>query len=192
MKNTLYLALIILLTTPVFSQNFVDKPVWQFNVLFDVGKSDIKSVYLSKLDSLANGMLTDSAFQVKITAHTDNTGSDVSNEKLSKNRAEAIKKILIQRNIDENQVAAVWKGEYEPVADNYTEGGKEQNRRVTIEVFRRIYLAKITSVIKNDSGIAVQNAFVTMRSKYLIDSTRTDSLGIFSINVPINPKFKLQ
>lgn len=184
MKNLLIFTVGFFFTLPIFAQNFTDLPVWQFNILFQTDRAIVQPQFLSTLDSLANGMVADSAFQVKITAHTDNTGSTDENEKLSKLRAETIKNYLIQRGINEKCLAVFWKAASEPVADNNTEGGKEQNRRVTIEVFRRIYLAQVTSVVKNDSGGVVPNALVLMRSKYLSDSTHTDSTGVFSINVP--------
>ena len=184
MKNLLFLLLNFLSISTVYSQNFTDLPVWQFTVLFQTDKANIQTQYKTKLDSLANGMVADSAFQVKITAHTDITGSFDENEKLSKLRAETIKNYLIQQGINEKRLAASWKAASEPIADNNTEGGKEQNRRVTIEVFRRIYLAKVTSVVKNDLGAVIPNALVMMRSKYLSDSTHTDSAGVFSIDIP--------
>lgn len=184
MKNLLFLLLNFLSISTVYSQNFTDLPVWQFTILFQTDKANIQTQYKTKLDSLANGMVADSAFQVKITAHTDITGSIDENEKLSKLRAETIKNYLIQQGINEKRLVASWKAASEPIADNNTEGGKEQNRRVTIEVFRRIYLAKVTSVVKNDLGAVVPNALVMMRSKYLSDSTHTDSAGVFSIDVP--------
>jgi outer membrane protein OmpA-like peptidoglycan-associated protein len=187
MKKHVFLYFLLLPIKPLLGQtapNFVDKPVWQFTLLFDVGKAAIQPQFHSKLDSLAVGMAHDTSFQVRIKAHTDASGSDALNEKLSKSRAETLKNYLSTRGIDDNRLETAWKGEFEPISDNDTEGGKMQNRRVTVEVFRRIYLAKMTSTVKSDSGVAVPNALVMVRSQYLTDSTRTDSLGVFSINVP--------
>ncbi len=183
MKNILMLLFALGFITQVYSQEFTEQSIWRFNILFETGKSDIQNTYFPRLDSLANA-LQDSTFNVTISAHTDNSGSDESNEKLSKNRAETIKNYLIQRGINDQRLKSQWKGEIEPISDNNTEGGKAQNRRVTVEVFRRIYLSQVTSVVRNDSGMAVVNALVTMRSKFLNDSIRTDSTGRFTIYVP--------
>ena len=172
------------MTNTLWGQNFVDKPIWQFTILFDVDKATIQPQFHSKLDSLTIGMTYDTSFQVQIKAHTDDSGSDAYNEKLSQSRAESIRNYLSTRVIDDIRLKTAWKGESEPILDNNTEGGKMQNRRVTVAVFRRVYVAKMTSIVKSDSGVAVPNALVMMRSKYLTDSTRTDSLGVFSINVP--------
>jgi outer membrane protein OmpA-like peptidoglycan-associated protein len=183
MKNILMLFLALIFTTQVYSQEFTEQSVWRFNILFETGKSDIQNNYFPRLDSLSNA-LQDSTFNVTLSAHTDNSGSDESNEILSKSRAEAIKNYLIQRGINDQRLKSLWKGEAEPISENDTEGGKAQNRRVTVEVFRRIYLSQVTSVVRDDSGMVVVNALVTMRSKFLNDSTRTDSVGKFTINVP--------
>ena len=183
MKNILTFLFALGCATQIYSQEFTEQSIWRFNILFEMGKSDIQNNYFPRLDSLANA-LQDSTFNVTISAHTDNSGSDLSNEKLSKNRAEAIKNYLIQRGINDQRLKTLWKGENEPISENDTEGGKAQNRRVTVEFFRRIYLSQVTSVVRNDSGMAVVNALVTMRSKFLNDSTRTDSMGKFTINVP--------
>jgi outer membrane protein OmpA-like peptidoglycan-associated protein len=184
MKALPFMLLLPLLSTMLKAQDFTDKSIWTFNVLFETGKSQIQTGYFTRLDSLSNAIKKDTMLHVAIMAHTDNNGSGASNEKLSHDRADAIKNDLLRRGIVENCMKMAWKGEVEPISDNFTEGGKAQNRRVTITLFRRIYIAKATSVVKNDSGAVVPNAIVTMRSKYLADTTRTDSAGVFTINVP--------
>jgi outer membrane protein OmpA-like peptidoglycan-associated protein len=184
MKTLPLFLLFCLYFSSLNAQEFTDKVVLDFNVLFETGKADIQTVYFTKLDSLSNGLKQDSMLRVTITAHTDNSGSDASNEKLSQNRADALKNYFLQQGIIETRFKTSWKGEIEPISDNFTEGGKAQNRRVVVTVFRRVYLSKVTSLVKNDSGIVVPNAIVIMRSRYLTDTTRTDSVGIFTINVP--------
>jgi outer membrane protein OmpA-like peptidoglycan-associated protein len=184
MKTLLIFLLISLHFSLLNAQKYTDKVIGDFNVLFETNKADIKTIYFTKLDSISNELKQDSLLRANIAAHTDNTGSDASNEKLSQNRADALKNYLLQRGIAENCLKTSWKGEAEPISDNFSESGKTQNRRVVITVFRRIYLSSVTSMVKNDSGFVVPNAVVTMRSKYIMDTTRTDSAGVFTINVP--------
>jgi OOP family OmpA-OmpF porin len=66
--------------------------------------------------------------------HTDSDGSDAYNDKLSVNRAEAVKKYLVGKGVEMNRVYTEGKGEKSPVADNGTKEGKAKNRRVEIEV----------------------------------------------------------
>lgn len=186
MKNmTLIFAfLFCTLALKLSAQKFKELPAWQFTLFFETGKYNIDSIYKPKLDSLVIGMIQDTNFHVVITARTDNSGSNESNEILSKRRAEAIKNYITQKGIDENHLKCQWKGELDPISDNTSEQGKAQNRCVIIEVFRRVYLAQVKSVVKNDSGKVVPNAMVTMRSRYLSDTTVTDSVGGFTLDIP--------
>ena len=69
--------------------------------------------------------------KLKIVGHTDADGSDEANMKLSKDRAEAVKKALIDiYNISAERLQTDGKGESIPVGDNKTTDGKAQNRRV--------------------------------------------------------------
>ena len=70
-----------------------------------------------------------------ITGHTDNVGSVEENLQLSKQRAIAVKKALIARGIAEERLHAVGKGENQPIADNATEAGRKENRRIVIELY---------------------------------------------------------
>ena len=69
-----------------------------------------------------------------VVGHTDSTGSDAYNQKLSVRRSEAIKTYLVGKGIEKNRVYTEGKGEKQPVADNKTAEGRAKNRRVEIEV----------------------------------------------------------
>ena len=68
------------------------------------------------------------------TGHTDWTGSDAYNMKLSMRRAKAVKAFLVSKGIPESRVFVEGKGERNPIADNHTREGRAKNRRVDIEV----------------------------------------------------------
>jgi len=68
------------------------------------------------------------------TGHTDWTGSDAYNIKLSMRRAQAVKAFLVSKGIPEARVFVEGKGERNPIADNRTRDGRAKNRRVDIEV----------------------------------------------------------
>jgi len=68
---------------------------------------------------------------LKIVGHTDADGTDDSNLKLSKDRADAVKNTLVNiYNVDSGRLSTDGKGETEPVAENTDADGKAQNRRV--------------------------------------------------------------
>jgi outer membrane protein OmpA-like peptidoglycan-associated protein len=74
---------------------------------------------------------------VRIIGHTDNTGSDATNDPLSMQRAASARDYLTARGVDPQRVMINGRGEREPVADNSTEAGRARNRRVEIYLAER-------------------------------------------------------
>ncbi|UUZ57334.1 OmpA family protein [Massilia sp. H-1] len=73
--------------------------------------------------------------EVMVTVgHTDAKGSDAYNQALSLRRAEAVKAYLVSKGVAASRVYTEGKGEGQPVADNKTDAGRAENRRVTVEV----------------------------------------------------------
>ncbi|MES0874556.1 OmpA family protein [Sinimarinibacterium thermocellulolyticum] len=72
--------------------------------------------------------------EVEIEGHTDNIGTDAYNQGLSERRANTVKTYLIGRGIDAARMTPVGYGESTPIADNNTEEGREENRRVELKV----------------------------------------------------------
>jgi outer membrane protein OmpA-like peptidoglycan-associated protein len=72
--------------------------------------------------------------KVQIEGYTDTVGSKAHNLKLSKARAESVKKYLIDHGIDAKRLTAKGFGQDNPVADNKTEDGRHQNRRVDFKI----------------------------------------------------------
>ncbi len=72
--------------------------------------------------------------KVTVTGHTDNVGKDAANLKLSQNRADNIKKMLVLKGIAADRITAIGKGESEPVETNSTPEGRAKNRRIEITI----------------------------------------------------------
>ena len=72
--------------------------------------------------------------KVEIQGHTDNVGKDAANLKLSQNRADNIKKMLVLKGIAADRITAIGKGESEPVETNSTPEGRAKNRRIEITI----------------------------------------------------------
>jgi outer membrane protein OmpA-like peptidoglycan-associated protein len=100
---------------------------------FDVGRSNIKPQMRPVLDQFAQGL--DPNMRVRIVGHTDNTGSDAVNEPLAIDRAQSVRDYLVSRGVQVSRIDVEGKGSREPVADNVSETGRAQNRRV--EIFLR-------------------------------------------------------
>ncbi len=75
--------------------------------------------------------------QVRIEGHTDDTGDRDYNVQLSEERAEAVHDYLVAAGIDDDRLHAVGLGPDEPIADNATAEGREQNRRVEFHIEQR-------------------------------------------------------
>jgi outer membrane protein OmpA-like peptidoglycan-associated protein len=104
------------------------------DVSFDVGRSDIKPNFTPILDKFAQTLNENPATAVRITGHTDSTGSDAINDPLSVNRAASTRNYLAARGIGSQRIAIDGRGSREPIADNSSEAGRAKNRRVEIYV----------------------------------------------------------
>ncbi len=104
------------------------------NVYFDSGKATLKPSSNNALNNLVEVLKAKSTMCVEIQGHTDDTGKEDDNLKLSQNRAEAVKKYLVSKGIAENRISAKGYGSDLPIADNGTEAGKSKNRRTSLKV----------------------------------------------------------
>lgn len=104
------------------------------DILFDTGKSDLKPAAKSNLAQMAGIMKKYPENILTIKGYTDSTGSVEVNRALSEKRAEAVKYQLILGGVPAETIAVVGMGPQDPIADNKTEEGRKQNRRVEVEV----------------------------------------------------------
>jgi outer membrane protein OmpA-like peptidoglycan-associated protein len=128
---------------PVFKQDSVRKPVVKFSsdtiiisdLLFDVGKHDLKTGVKNILDSLVAQLAIKKFLKMEINGHTDNSGNEKNNQILSEARATAIKDYLVNKiPAAAEKITAAGKGQNFPIAENSTAAGKQKNRRVEIVI----------------------------------------------------------
>ena len=74
---------------------------------------------------------------VELGGHTDDTGSNEINAKLSQDRADAVREYLIGKGIEPDRIASKGYGETKPVATNDTDAGRQQNRRVEFVITKK-------------------------------------------------------
>ena len=103
-------------------------------VMFDVNSSVLKPGAYSELDRVSAVLNKYYETNVRIEGHTDSTGSEAYNLKLSEERANAVKNALISRGIDPSRLTTIGFGLSQPIADNSTEAGRQLNRRVTMRI----------------------------------------------------------
>jgi OmpA-OmpF porin, OOP family len=111
------------------TQGFVDI----YGINFDIGKSTVKPESFPIVDQISNYLKEHPQMKILIEGHTDNTGSDEVNQKLSETRAESIKTEIVKRGVDASRMETQGFGSSKPIADSKTAAGRTQNRRVTIK-----------------------------------------------------------
>lgn len=111
-----------------------EKVTFSADAFFDFDKAVLKPEGRATLQNLVAQLRGTDIEVIVATGHTDWTGSDAYNIKLSMRRAQAVKAFLVSKGIPEARVFVEGKGERNPIADNRTRDGRAKNRRVDIEV----------------------------------------------------------
>ena len=104
------------------------------NVTFATNSSDINAKFYEVLNSVAIVLKEYDKTLIDVTGHTDSTGSDQYNLELSQKRAQSVASYLIGQGLNGQRFYVVGAGESQPIADNNTPAGREQNRRVEIRL----------------------------------------------------------
>jgi OOP family OmpA-OmpF porin len=108
-----------------------EKLTIRLDVLFDTNKSDVKAKYHDEIGKVAAFLQKYPNVKGTIEGHTDNVGSAKYNLALSQRRADAVLKYLVEKHkVDPARLEAKGYGLEKPVADNGTEEGRRENRRV--------------------------------------------------------------
>lgn len=113
----------------------VIKITFDSGLLFAVNESSLSNAAQANLDDLANTLVKYDDTEVLIEGHTDADGSDDLNQNLSEARAKSVDRYLIQKGLKPSRMTTVGYGETQPIADNGSEQGKTQNRRVEIAIY---------------------------------------------------------
>jgi len=103
-------------------------------VQFDTGTANLTAEARDILDNAAAALATVPDAAVEVQGHTDDRGSDSSNQSLSQRRADAVVAYLVDADIDTDRLTAVGFGETAPIADNGAAEGRAENRRVEFKV----------------------------------------------------------
>jgi outer membrane protein OmpA-like peptidoglycan-associated protein len=129
----LYVSLSEILDTKRETRGFI---VNLGDVLFDTGRATLKPGAKEKLSKLAGILLAyPGALLLEIEGHTDSVGSDDLNNKLSQNRAEAVRDYLTGAGVKTEKIKGVrGLGKTKPIATNDTAAGRQMNRRVEVVI----------------------------------------------------------
>jgi len=102
-------------------------------VNFESDRSRLTPESYPILDEDVALMKTHPKMTITISGHTDSVGDASYNQRLSRDRANAVKQYFIQKGIGSDRIQAIGKGESTPIADNKSEAGRAQNRRIEIQ-----------------------------------------------------------
>ena len=97
---------------------------------FETNKSVIAPLSYDSLIKLSEYLVDNPTVNLLLAGHTDNQGSDAYNQKLSEDRALAVKVYLVGKGIDETRISTIGYGESKPISDNTSASGRKKNRRV--------------------------------------------------------------
>ena len=111
------------------------KITFKSGILFDVDKSELKFAAKSDIEKLAAILNKYPDTEILIEGHTDSDGTDEHNRELSIRRAQSVATDLSTHQVIATRFTVMGYGEAQPVADNATADGKQQNRRVEIAIF---------------------------------------------------------
>lgn len=101
-------------------------------LLFETNKSTLRSDHFAALDPIVDYLILHPERSVKISGHSDNTGSSAHNLTLSKKRADVVAEYLVTNGVDIDRVETFGHGSEKPLVGNDTEEGRKKNRRVEL------------------------------------------------------------
>ena len=104
-------------------------------LLFKTNSSELESSTKTNLTDLAGTLNKYDDTNVLIEGHTDNTGQDDYNQRLSERRAEAVQSYMVSQGVDASRLTTKGYGEGQPVAENDTDMGRSNNRRVEVAIY---------------------------------------------------------
>lgn len=102
------------------------------DVLFETGMSELRGGTTGNLDRLADFLVRYDTRTAVIEGHTDNVGTESSNQSLSQRRAQSVQAYLVDQGVANARLDASGRGESSPVGSNDSETGRQQNRRVEV------------------------------------------------------------
>lgn len=104
------------------------------NITFQTNSAQIQPAFYSTLNQVAASLNEFPNSMVRVTGHTDSTGTDSVNIPLSQNRAQAVAQYLTSQGVAYNRLQTAGMGSAYPIASNSNDAGRQQNRRVELEV----------------------------------------------------------
>ena len=106
--------------------------LYQSNITFDTNSGNLQSGFLNVLDSVVLVLEEFENTIIVVSGHTDSTGADSYNQKLSEERASSVARYIGAKGVTAARIETIGLGETRPIADNGTSEGRALNRRVEL------------------------------------------------------------
>jgi outer membrane protein OmpA-like peptidoglycan-associated protein len=104
------------------------------DILFDTGKANLKSDASERVKKIGEILAKYPEDRIVVIGHTDNVGNNEVNQRLSENRANAVKVGLLSQGVPAENITVVGMGKSQPIASNNTPEGRAKNRRVELNI----------------------------------------------------------
>lgn len=104
-------------------------------ILFDFDSSSLRPEGYENLRKLADIIKRDNDTILMIVGHTDSRGDEDYNLRLSERRAQSANRFMVSQGLASSRIQIVGRGEYEPIAENSTDAGRQKNRRIEVAIF---------------------------------------------------------
>ena len=117
------------------------------DVLFDTGQYSLKPGAREKLAKVAGILIVYPGLNIAVGGYTDNVGGDQMNQKLSENRAGAVRDYIVAQGVATNSVSATGFGNTSPVASNDNSSGRQENRRVELVVSGEVIGSPVNATV---------------------------------------------
>lgn len=118
------------------------KVTFDSGILFEVNSYQLSDASKEEIAKLAEILQKYEDTNIMFAGHTDNTGSEEYNQKLSENRAKAVAEYAAFTGVDASRMTITGYGEADPIADNSTVAGRAENRRVEVAIWANDKLKK--------------------------------------------------
>ena len=115
---------------------FENKEFTLDKVYFDTAKVTLKAESNKTLNDLFDILKAKPTMIIELQGHTDNVGNTTANQKLSEDRANAVKDYLEKKGIASSRITTKGFGDTQPIEDNSTEEGRKKNRRTVVKIVK--------------------------------------------------------
>lgn len=145
-------------TTPEDCEIHLNDLLLDQPVKFDPGKVGINNASRASIKTIAQILRSCPKAKFEIQGHTDSSGSEELNQKLSQQRAESVLSALVSQRVLTSGLSAKGYGSAEPIADNDTDEGREANRRIVFKLKNTSQTNQSTDEKPADQGAQIMNA----------------------------------